>query len=101
MGDRTAVLTTAAELSRNRWFESVFLQRRTGRSVTAIACSRAAPALTILAPQPTARGPQIPIALAQHRPTNAGPRFPPLRLIRRLPSEPAALSCAGQASDNP
>ena len=26
-GDRTAVLTTAAELSRNRWFESVFLQR--------------------------------------------------------------------------
>ena len=27
-GDRTAVLTTAAELSRNRWFESVFLQGR-------------------------------------------------------------------------
>ena len=26
-GDRTAVLTTSAELSRNRWFESVFLQQ--------------------------------------------------------------------------
>src|SRR6516162_7961199 len=27
-GDRTAVLTTSAELSRNRWFESRLLQRR-------------------------------------------------------------------------
>jgi len=29
------------------------------------------------------------------------PRFPPLRLIRRLPSEHAVLSDDGQASDNP
>ena len=32
---------------------------------------------------------------------HAGPRFPPSRLIRRLPSERAALSGDGQASDNP
>ena len=29
--DRTAVLKTAAELSRNRWFESVFLHQRVSK----------------------------------------------------------------------
>jgi hypothetical protein len=38
---------------------------------------------------------------APHRCTRAGPRFPPSRLIRRLPSERAALPVDGQASDNP
>jgi hypothetical protein len=38
---------------------------------------------------------------ARHRRPHAGPRFPPLRLIRRTPSEPAELSREGQASYNP
>ena len=37
-GDRTAVLTTSAELSRNRWFESVFLQRRVCLSSEPLGC---------------------------------------------------------------
>src|SRR5215469_14537449 len=35
-----------------------------------------------------------------HDRTNAGPRFPPPRFIRRLPAAPAALADTEQASDN-
>ena len=45
---------------------------------------------------------RLPAALKSHsssaprRCAHAGPRFPPSRLIRRLPSEPAALSVTGR-----
>jgi len=43
----------------------------------------------------------ISTASAPHCSAHPGPRFPPSRLIRRLPTERAALPSDGQASDNP
>ncbi len=37
----------------------------------------------------------------RHHPVHPGPRFPPLRLVRRLPTEFAADAQSRQASDNP
>jgi hypothetical protein len=69
----------------------------------ATASSGSRPHLAVTTPtsQSIARGSQIPIAPARRLLCHAGSRFPPSRLIRRLPSERAAPPSDGQASDNP
>jgi hypothetical protein len=75
------------------------------QTAASIGSTAATPMVRAIEPRPIARtrtataSATIPI---EHRATeHRGPRFPPLRLVRRLPAEFAAHACIRQASDNP